>query len=746
MFPDNFQLWASLLYQLGFFSLISCIFDYMMNSNKQAQPGATRPFSKKLPFWGAFLIIILIGSAYKPADRSTKETLLLQLMMDGIGTSHYLVTSIDDDFSHDVYDLYLKRLDGNRRMFLQSDIDRFDGWRDMVDDEIKNRKFEFFQLTESTWIERVNETEQYIEEILAQPFDFTKDESFLLDREEASYAADADARKELWRQSLKYQTLSRIWDAEQEQEKDTTGTKKTFAELEEEAREKVKKNNKNWIDRMKKLETDDLRATYLNAVANSIDPHTSYFPPKDKEDFDIGMSGQLQGIGATLTQRDGYTKVERIVPGSPSARQGELEAGDLIIKVAQGKEEPVDIVDMRLDKAVRLIRGPKGTEVRLTVKKGDGSITVIPIIRDIVILSETYAKSSVLEVEGIEGKVGYIKLPKFYADFNKKNGRSCAKDVESEILKLKKQDVSGIVLDLRNNGGGSLQDVVDMAGLFIKTGPIVQVKSRGGRPYVLADRNPAITYDGPLVVMVNGFSASASEIMAAAMQDYGRAVIIGTGQTFGKGTVQRFFNLDQMVQNQNKDELLGSIKLTTQKFYRINGGTTQLKGVSPDIVLPDVYSQIDLGEREHDHPMGWDLIDPVSYQQWASLGSGIDMIRTKSESRTSQDPFFTKMAANAVRWKERRDRESTSLNYDKYVEQAKKDKAEAKKYEKLAKEIDGFAALTLPEDETAMAGDSAKIALHEDFLKNIRKDSYLREAINVIGDLGVAGGVAGDGK
>ncbi len=699
----------------------------------------------------AFAIIFLFATSYRSAEKQSRDEVLLKMMMDGIGTHHYLVKDVNDEFSRDVFELYIKRLDGNKRLFLQSDIDQFDTWKEKIDDEIRSSSFTFFTLTESVWNERMKETASFIEDILAQPFDFSGNEEIVLDPDMREFAKTTEERKEMWRISLKHQTLSRIWETMKEEEAAKENKPdaeiKEFAILESEARERVLKNNRSWLDRMEMLETDDLRSTFLNSVANAIDPHTAYFPPEDKEDFDIGMSGQLEGIGATLTQRDGYTKVERIVPGSPSARQGELEGGDVILKVAQGNEEAVDIVDMRLDKAVRLIRGPKGTVVRLTVKKGDASVKLISIIRDVVVLSETYAKSSILKIEGSEANVGYIRLPKFYADFNGKEGRSCAKDVEQEIVKLRKQNVSGIILDLRNNGGGSLQDVVDMTGLFIETGPIVQVKSRGGSPYVLADRNPALQFDGPVVVLVNAFSASASEIMAAAMQDYGRAIVIGTGPTFGKGTVQRFFDLDQALEGNQDIKPLGSIKLTTQKFYRINGGTTQLNGVIPDIVLPDVYSQIEIGERENEFPMVCDMIDPVTFGKWDKYQVALSDIGKSSVSRTGGNEFFRKMAENSARWKENRDRKTVTLNYEAFVAESRVDEEEAKRYEDLSKAIAGFSSITLPEDSVKIVADSSLIALNEDFHDSNEKDSYLWEAMQVIREMaGKPEAVAGKEK
>ena len=447
------------------------------------------------------------------------------------------------------------------------------------------------------------------------------------------------------------------------------------------------------------------------------------------------MSGRLEGIGATLQEKDGYIKVSQIVPGSASWKQGELEAGDVILKVGQGDLEAVDIVDMPLDDAVMLIRGPKGTEVRLTVEKIDGSNTVIPIIRDIVILEETYAKSLLLENEKGGEKIGYIKLPKFYADFNGTGGRSCADDVEKEVAKLKAEGAKGLVIDLRNNGGGSLHDVVQMAGLFIEMGPIVQIKGREGAPYIMSDLDPRVQFDGPMVILVNSLSASASEILAAAMQDYGRAVIMGSASTYGKGTVQRFIELDAFLPESMKNlSPLGSMKLTIQKFYRVDGGATQLKGVIPDIVLPDNYMYIEIGEKELDHAMVWSEIQPVEYKKTKAISNMPELI-LKSKQRVAKDSIFSSINEKAKYFKESRDATVYNLDYKTFKAKREKEKAENKKYNDIMKPIEGFNISNVSLDTVGFSADTSKVARNVEFLKSVKKDSYIYEAVNVISDM-----------
>ncbi|MFN0200424.1 MAG: carboxy terminal-processing peptidase, partial [Bacteroidia bacterium] len=497
---------------------------------------------------------------------------------------------------------------------------------------------------------------------------------------------------------------------------------------------KVLKLQNEGHQRWLKVTTEERRSVYLNTIVIIYDPHSTYFPPDDKQDFDIRMSGKLEGIGATLQEKDGFIKITSIVPGSPSQRQGDLKEGDAIIKVAQGAGEPVDIEGWRTNDAIKLIRGKKGTEVRLTVKKPDGSTKVIPIVRDVVVLEATYAKSLVLQDANKQNKIGYIYLPQFYADFQDRNGARCAEDVRKEIEKLKSEEVSGIILDLRNNGGGSLSDVVDMTGFFIERGPVVQVKARETAPQILADRNPALQYDGKFVVMVNQFSASASEILAAAIQDYKRGVVVGTA-THGKGTVQRIYDLDEVVPNKADDVHYGAIKITTQKFYRINGGATQLKGVTPDILLPDQFASLELGEKEQEHHMEWDEIKPVSYEMWKAP-SNLEALRRNSKKRVEGNPMFKAITEASKQFKEQDDKKDWTLNVKKYRELQKKLKEKSDYLEKeTEKDIPELKIFNLKADETKINSDSTHLKIHEKWVKDRKQDVQLYETLQIINEM-----------
>jgi carboxyl-terminal processing protease len=677
--------------------------------------------------------------SFLPGTSTEKDKTVIteNVMSNLLQMGHFKPRLIDDKFSEDVYDLYLKRIDINKKFLLQTDINELKLMRNQIDDQLREDKFDFFIKSTEILNKRYAEVENFYKDLLKNPFDFTKEEKIETDPKKLNYPADSKAQKEEWRKLFKYQTLVRMSDALEAQEKaqlkkDTIIEIKSLETIEKESREKVEKSYLDFFKRLKKVDETDRAGMFLNAVANVFDPHTEFFPPKVKDNFDIQMSGQLEGIGAQLQEKDGAIKVSNIVPGSASWRQGELKAGDIIIKVAQGKDEPVDVTDMRLDDAVQLIRGKKGTEVRLTVRKPDASLKVIAITRDIVVLDETYAKSLIID----EGeKIGYLKLPSFYADFNKAGGRRCAIDVKNEVIKLKEQQVQGLIIDLRNNGGGSLQDVVEMAGLFIDKGPIVQVKTTGSNAEVLEDKNPGILYDGPLVILVNNISASASEIMAAAIQDYKRGVILGGEQTFGKGTVQRVVSLDDRLDySQISYAPVGSLKLTMQKFYRVNGGSTQLKGVNSDIMLPDKFEKLYKGEREEEFPMPWDEIKPANITPWTPDWN-LDEVKKKSKLRVESDLTFKQIRALEEKYKKQADNTLISLSIDKYRAEQKKNNEETDTLEKLEKNGKQLNAFALNLDLEKIANDSTKKVMNEEWIKGVKKDSYIKEAVQVIKDM-----------
>jgi len=690
-----------------------------------------------------------------------KDKLLLELLTFVIERGHYDPVAIDDKFSKGVYKDYIEALDPSKRFFLQSDIDEFAKYETQIDDQIKNKDLTFFNLTYDRLIKRIAESKSFYKDILAKPFDYSVQEDFNTDYEKLPFAKTTAELKEKWRKQIKLSTLSSLTDKLKLEEDKKNGvvsdkTKKsadelkkspkldptkeelkdnsppkTYAQLEKETRDSSLKSLNEYFDFINDLDQNDWFSVYVNAISSRFDPHTNYFAPDEKERFDVSISGKLEGIGARLQKKNDYTEISELISGGPAWRDKQLEAGDVIMKVAQGKDEPVDVVGMHLDDVVKKIKGPKGTEVRLTVKKVDGTIKVISLIRDIVEIEETYAKSSVVEKNGI--KYGIIYLPKFYIDFENNDGRDAGKDVAIEVDRLKKEGVQGIIMDVRDNGGGSLKTVVDIAGLFIADGPIVQVKSAGLKKEVLSDKDKKIQWDGPLVVMVNSFSASASEILAAAIQDYRRGIIIGSKQTYGKGTVQNVIDLNQFVRGSTMGDL-GALKTTTQKFYRINGGSTQLEGVSSDVAIPDRYAYLKMGERDIDNAMPYDKIDPAVFNFWDKQ-TNFDKAIDNSKRRVAENAEFKLIDENA-KWIDERNKENVySLNIDKFKAEQNAIEEKAKKYKSIADYQNSLKFSSLPYENEAMKNDAVLKEKRDRWHESLSKDIYVEEAINILDDL-----------
>lgn len=680
--------------------------------------------------------LFAFGTTHLPQSDPKKEQVMIEATLASLAQLHYEPLALDDRFSERVYDLYIDRMDATKRFYLQSDIDQLAAYKGDLDDQSKDASFAFFDLSVKLWEQRLDFIKGIYEEILTTPMTFDGRGRYEADPDKRSYARNEAELRTAWEQSLTYQVMSRVEEMLNDQEDKDPSEQLTVQQLEEKARAKVLKSHQDWFHRLERMDRERHLSGYLNAITSAFDPHTNYYAPKDKEDFDINMSGRLEGIGARLMEEGIHIKVSEIVPGSPSWKQGELQAGDLILAVAQeGDEEATSVVDMPIDDAVQLIRGKKGTEVRLTVKKADGSRKVIPIIRDVVVTEEGYAKSSILTDEDYPGlRIGMIHLPKFYTDFTGTGGRTCSEDVKQEVLKLKSEGVDGIMIDLRYNGGGSLRDVVDMSGLFIDKGPIVQVKSRDRKPYILEDEAPGSIYDGPLVILVNEYSASASEIMAAALQDYGRAVIIGSEHTFGKGTVQRFLDLDRIVTDRSVKPL-GSVKMTIQKFYRINGTTTQLIGVSSDIVLPDNNQFLQIGEEEEDYPLAWDEITPAKYKKVDMVNVELlAKLRTASQKRVANNPTFQLINESAAFLKERREETQYPLNLNKFRKQQQALDEKSKQYNNITQVIDGLHIAACQADQSEYDSNEKFKTRLDKWHETVVKDVQVDEAIAVLND------------
>jgi carboxyl-terminal processing protease len=689
---------------------------------------------------GGLLLAVNTSGLINPPDKYQQ---IFAEVTELLEEAHFSPKKIDDAFSKTIFKKYLAALDDDRNIFLQSDIRELKAYETRIDDELHGAPIQFFYAADQIYQKRLKEVSDIYKEFLKQPFTYGTPETFKPEPGDNDYPATPAARREQWRKRLKFMCLDRYADL-LDQRDANKGQKdfvvKTDAQLEQEARTRVQTIMERSFQRRNVRFTEEERFNLLvNTVTETMDPHTRFFPPIEKRSFDEQMSGRFYGIGASLREEDGTIRIATLVTGMPAWKSGEFAVGDQVVKVGQGADEPVDVSGYEVEDAVKLIRGKKGTEVRITLRKADGSIKVINLIRDEIVLDETYARSAIVKQDG--RKVGYIFLPEFYADWERPNGARSAQDVYKEVLKLREQKVDGIILDLRNNGGGSLYDVVQIAGFFIPEGPIVQVKDRDGNPSVLRDRDRSVLYDGPLAIMVNQFSASASEIMAAAMQDYNRGIVVGSSSTYGKGTVQRNIGLERATSiNQGADVgELGSLKLTLQKFYRVNGGSTQQRGVTPDIILPDQYEYLKMREKDTPDALPWDEITkaPINpsrptYQKEA--------VTAASYERLNANPAFNAIKEATAKLKKSTEGEQ-SLNLAKYRAEQKSIRDAIRRIDTLARNVQALEVDLLPQDLKALSQDEDKLERRKQWSKNVGRDIQVQETMRIIGDMNPVNGV-----
>src|SRR5690554_3519939 len=703
----------------------------------------------KVLFLAVFVAVASCSFTTKEFNDPDRDKLLLNVITYVLERGHYEPRDIDDAFSKEVYKNYINGLDPLKRYFIASDIEEFSQYEDQIDDQLKTKDLTFFNLVYERMLERMADVKEIYPEILQHPFDYSEEDVINVDYENLEFAESKQALKDRWYMQLKFSALSSYYDLvesqknQQKAEKATedeagenqnddklTAAKKsepkeskTLEELEAEARESTQKSLDEYFDFAEDLQRKDYFAMYLNTIVEGFDPHTNYFAPPDKDRFDLQMSGKLEGIGARLQKKNDYITVVEVISGGPAWRSEKIEVGDAIMKVLQeGEEDAVSVVGMRLDDAVKLIKGPKGTKVTLTIKNVDGTISDKTLVRDVVELEETYAKSSLIIQE--DQRFGVINLPQFYFDMQDYKERNAASDVKKEILRLKEEGMEGLVIDLRNNGGGSLRTAIDIAGLFIEKGPIVQVASAGNKE-VLEDKDSEIVWDGPLVILVNELSASASEILAAAMQDYKRAIIIGSKQTYGKGTVQNVIDLNQWLRKNDMGDL-GALKITSQKFYRVNGGSTQLEGVKSDVVMPDRFSYIDIGEKDYDNPLPYDKIAPANYKPWEGYLDYDETIKQSKERMANNEQL--KLIDDNAKWiKARRDEKEVNLNFDAYSAEIEKRKKETKRFDAMDDYNNQLTFESLPYEVALMKQDTTLLEKRNRWHKNLVKDIYVEE-------------------
>ena len=650
-----------------------------------------------------------------------KEKVLLEIVKYVVERGHYNSIELDDDFSVKIFDDFISKLDPQKRFFTLNDIRQLNRHKYKIDDQIKNYQLEFFEETYKTYNLRLNDAKLSVDKVFGADFDFSENEFIDLNNDSISFSLGKSQLFERWRKQIKYSVLDIVAQRFNSDSSD-------FDEIKTNAIATVKKNTDDFFDYANELDRDDWFSVFVNSFVSQFDPHTFYFKPDDKEKFDVSISGKFDGIGARLSKADGNVKIVDIIIGGPVWRDKLLDVGDVILAVGQGDDELVSIYGMKLDDSIKLIKGPAGTVVTLRVKKIDGQIKDVKVKRDEVELEETFAKSTVISKN--DNNYGYISLPKFYADFDNYKNRNSANDVKNEIIKLKNNGIQGLILDLRNNGGGSLQTVVEMTGLFIERGPVVQVKSIGNRKKVLYDRDPQVYWDGPLVLLINEMSASASEIISAALQDYNRAIIIGSEKSFGKGTVQNIIDLNRFISNTDYD--MGALKVTTDIFYRINGESVQLEGVQSDIIIPDSYMHIFNGERDEKNPIKWDKIGPATYTKWNKYTNKFNYVKNQINKKLDQNEIINNIYDRAEWIKKQQNLKSIPLNIVKYRQYQKNQKQKASQFDNISQYQNELSFKMLETEKSFINANKELFEARTKWHQSLSKDIFIDQAVNAL--------------
>ena len=650
-----------------------------------------------------------------------KEKVLLEIVKYVVERGHYNSIDLDDNFSVKIFDDFISKLDPQKRFFTVNDIRQLNRYKYKIDDQIKNYQLEFFEETYKTYNQRVIDAKLFVDKVFETDFDFSENEFIDLNNDSIPFSSGKNQLFERWRKQIKYSVLDIVTQRYSSDSLD-------FNEIKINAISTVKKNTDDFFDYANELDRDDWFSVFVNSFVSQFDPHTFYFKPDDKEKFDVSISGKFDGIGARLSKADGNVKIVDVIIGGPVWRDKLLDVGDVILAVGQGDDELVSIYGMKLDDSIKLIKGPAGTVVTLRVKKIDGQIQDVKIKRDEVELEETFAKSTVISKN--DNNYGYISLPKFYADFDNYKNRNSANDVKNEIVKLKNNGIQGLILDLRNNGGGSLQTVVEMTGLFIEKGPVVQVKSIGNRKKVLYDRDPQVYWDGPLVLLINEMSASASEIISAALQDYNRAIIIGSEKSFGKGTVQNIIDLNRFISNTDYD--LGALKVTTDIFYRINGESVQLEGVQSDIIIPDSYMYIFNGERDEKNPIKWDKIGPATYTKWNKYSDKFNYVKDQINKKLDQNKLINNIYDRAQWIRNQQNLKNVPLNIVEYKKYQKNQKQKASQFDNISKYQNELSFNLLKAEKPFINANRELFEARAKWHESLSKDIFIDQAVNAL--------------
>lgn len=682
-----------------------------------------------------------------PQNDDEKMKTIMLGVRNTLSYLHYSPKPINDAYSKEVYKKYFEMIDFGKRYFTEADMKEFQKYETELDNYFNQGDLSFYKLTTERLFQRYDDAEKMTADILSKPLDFSIDESILLEHKDRKYATSKEELYNEWRKYIKYNILQEIETLNSREEiqrkkKDSVikhklkDTIKLLNLTPEQKMEKATSDVKFYMSqsfkRLKKRKKMEWFTVYMNAHSEVFDPHSVYFSPRDKEDFDMGFTGKFIGIGAVIQEKKGKIFLGPLTVGAPAWKSKQLSEGDRILKVKSNpNDEEINVAGMFVDEVVRLIRGKKGTPVMLTVEKKDKSISVVTLIRDEVTMEDTYAKSIV--IQAVNGKkYGLINLPSFNVEFGKKDGgKNASDDVKNELIKLKAYQVDGVILDLRGNGGGSLTEVGDIMELFLENaGPYVQVKDGQGKIQTLKNKAQNPVWTGPLIIMQNEFSASASEILAGAMQDYNRAVVIGSPQSFGKGTVQTFVDLNRFLSSSDD---FGSLKLTIQKFYRVTGESNQRKGITADIQMKDFFSYGEFGERFDDFALPWDRIQsaqfiPVNIVQTESL-------KAKSNERVSNSAFY-QLLQEVAQWRESINKDKMmTVQYDKFFKLMKERKEKVNKYKPIEKYDNQLKFIQYPHEIERSKKEEDFKKKSETWLKNLKRDFYLQEAVNVMSEM-----------
>ncbi len=686
-----------------------------------------------------------LGLAELPPD--PREGLLAQMVGHILTEEHLRKRNIDDSLSKQAFDEYVKKLDPMKLYLLEENVATLQAYASRMDDQLRAGDLRLARVGSAMLKARQVIVAKTVSRTLTSPFDLNKAEELETDPDKIAHAVSEAALADRWRQVLKLQVLQRVGQMEETEAALASGKEKaddvdvkalgdipkTLEGKEKKARESM---TTSYSARFKRLEDQDSlepAEKFISAVTSVFDPHTVYLAPAEKENFDIQMSGSLEGIGAVLAEDDHYIVVREVVPGGASGRQGRLKAGDIILAVAQQGANPVDVADMPIGKVVKLIRGPKGTKVSLTVKKDDDKIEVIRITRDVVVIEDSYARGALLDLGDQHDAMGYVYLPSFYGEMRKgSTARNASDDVRALLDEFTRRKVKGVIVDLRGNPGGLLGHARDITGLFIETGPVVQTRYSDGEMQVLSDPDPSISFHGEVVVLVDRFSASASEILAGALQDYSRALIVGTGPTHGKGTVQAMVDLDRL--RRLPGPSLGVLKLTIQQYFRVAGDSTQWRGVVPDIVLPDPAAHVKSGERFLDHSIPWSEVPALPHTDWPNGKWDRVALTKKSVSRRAKQPVFQKIAARSALLKARRDDTKVPLSREAYTaKRDKDDKALEAVDPKLDEGKQRFEVKLV--NAKPQKGAKGKSGNASKWINDLARDPWVEEALFLIEDM-----------